>query len=106
MSRRGYSVTTLDISKTFVDIARDNANRAGVAVDVWHGDAAHMPFGDASFDLVVCMAAFKNFNDPVGAIDEMHRVLGPGAEASIYDLRKDATRHEITHTFARCNCQP
>ena len=95
MSKRGYSVTTLDISKTFVDIARDNANRAGVAVDVWHGDAAHMPFGDASFDLVVCMAAFKNFSDPVSAIDEMHRVLRPGAQASLSDLRKDATRHEI-----------
>jgi 2-polyprenyl-3-methyl-5-hydroxy-6-metoxy-1,4-benzoquinol methylase len=28
MAKRGYSVTTIDISKTFVDIARDNADRA------------------------------------------------------------------------------
>lgn len=54
-----------------------------------------MPFGDASFDLVVCMAAFKNFSDPAGAIDEMYRVLKSGGQASIFDLRKDATRDEI-----------
>lgn len=95
LAKRGYSVTALDISKSFVEIARDNADRAGVPVDVCHGDAADMPFSDASFDLVVCMAAFKNFSDPIGAIDEMHRVLKPGGQAFIFDLRKDATSDEI-----------
>jgi ubiquinone/menaquinone biosynthesis C-methylase UbiE len=95
VAKRGYSVAALDISKSFVRIARENATRAGVDVDVRVGNAAAMPFANASFDFVICTAAFKNFRDPVGAINEMHRVLKPGGEALIIDLRKDASWREI-----------
>jgi ubiquinone/menaquinone biosynthesis C-methylase UbiE len=96
LAKRGrYQVTGLDISRSFVRIARENAARAGAEIDFQHGDAAHMPFPNGSFDHVVCMAAFKNFSDPVGALNEMHRVLKPGGTASIYDLRKDASLDEI-----------
>ncbi len=90
-----YKVSGLDISRSFVRIASENARRAGVTIDFRRGDAAHMPFPDESFDFVVCTAAFKNFADPVGAIDEIHRVLKPGGKASIFDLRKDASLEEI-----------
>jgi len=89
------SVTGLDISESFVRIARQNAHKAGVAVDFRHGNVSKMPFPDASFDFVVCTAAFKNFSDPVGALNEIHRVLTPDGQASIFDLRKDASRDEI-----------
>jgi ubiquinone/menaquinone biosynthesis C-methylase UbiE len=90
-----YHVTGLDISQSFVRIAAENAREADVAVDFRHGNASHMPFAAASFDYVVCMAAFKNFADPIGALNEIHRVLKPGGRASIYDLRKDASRDAI-----------
>jgi ubiquinone/menaquinone biosynthesis C-methylase UbiE len=90
-----YSVTGLDISESFVRIALEHARKAGVAVDFRLGNASEMPFPDASFDFVVCAAAFKNFGDPIGALNEIHRVLMPGGHASIYDLRKDASRGEI-----------
>jgi ubiquinone/menaquinone biosynthesis C-methylase UbiE len=90
-----YSVTGLDISESFVRIAREHAARTGVAVDFRHGDASKMPFPDESFDFVVCTAAFKNFREPIAALNEIHRVLTPGGRASIYDLRKDASRDEI-----------
>ena len=54
-----------------------------------------MPFADEAFDLIVCRAAFKNFANPVEAMNEMHRVLKPGAHALIIDLRKDASMGEI-----------
>jgi len=95
IARSGRYVTGLDISETFVRIAREHARRAGVAVDFRLGNASAMPFPDASFDFVVCAAAFKNFSDPVGALNEIHRVLKPGGRASIYDLRKDATPGEV-----------
>jgi len=106
MARRGFEVTTIDISRSFVRIAQENTRHAGVTVDVRHGNASEMPFADASFDFVVCVAAFKNFSDPVGAIDEIYRVLRPGGQASIFDLRKDATREEIDAEVDRMHLSP
>ena len=96
-----HSVTGLDISESFVRIASENAQRANVAVAFRHGNASAMPFPDESFDCVVCSAAFKNFSDPLGALNEIHRVLRPGGHASIYDLRKDASREEIADEVQR-----
>jgi ubiquinone/menaquinone biosynthesis C-methylase UbiE len=85
----------LDISESFVRIARANACAAGVSIDFQQGNAAAMPFADQSFDFAVSQAAFKNFSDPLGALDELYRVLAPGGQASIYDLRKDASLEDV-----------
>jgi ubiquinone/menaquinone biosynthesis C-methylase UbiE len=90
-----YRVVGLDISRSFVSMAAENARRAGVPVDFRHGNAAAMPFDPDSFDFLVCRAAFKNFSEPVKALDEMHRVLKPGGEALIIDLRSDVRPAEI-----------
>ena len=96
MARLGrVHVTGLDISHTFVEIARTNAQRAGVPVTFSEGDASRMPFPDGSFDFVVCQAAFKNFSRPQAAVDEMYRVLRPGGVARIQDMRHDATNAAI-----------
>jgi ubiquinone/menaquinone biosynthesis C-methylase UbiE len=95
LAKLGYAVTGIDISKSFVRIAGRNASDAGVTIDFRRGDVARMPFVDDTFDFVVCVAAFKNFPDPVAALDEVHRVLRPGGSASIQDLRKEATDREI-----------
>ena len=88
-------VTGLDISKTFVELARKNAAEEGVRVDFKLGNAAAMPFADKSFDLLLCRAAFKNFSEPERALKEMRRVLRPGGTGVIIDLRRDASMTEI-----------
>ncbi len=98
-----FQVTGLDISRTMVEISRENAAAAGVTVDFRHGDATDMPFADGSFDLIVCQAAFKNFRRPVNALNEMHRVLRPGGRAVIQDLRKEASSSDINHEVDRQN---
>jgi ubiquinone/menaquinone biosynthesis C-methylase UbiE len=96
IAKRGnYRVVGLDISHSFVRIASENARREGVAIEFRQGNASQMPFPDESFDFVVCRAAFKNFSDPVGALNEVYRVLKPGGQASIFDLRKDASLADI-----------
>jgi ubiquinone/menaquinone biosynthesis C-methylase UbiE len=101
LARRGYRVTGLDISQTFVRIANENAAAEGVSAQFQVGNAAAMPFPDGSFDLVVCQAAFKNFTDPLGALNEAHRVLAPGGRAIINDLRSEASHSEIGEEVER-----
>jgi ubiquinone/menaquinone biosynthesis C-methylase UbiE len=97
LARRGFAVTGLDISKTFVDLGRRNAERSGVRVRFEQGNASRMPFADKSFDFLVCRAAFKNFADPSGALLEMRRVLKPGGRGLIIDLRRDASMADVAH---------
>jgi ubiquinone/menaquinone biosynthesis C-methylase UbiE len=96
LARRGhYALTGLDVSRTFVEIAGGNAAAASVKIDFRQGNASAMPLADATFDFIVCRAAFKNFSRPVEAMNEMHRVLKPGGSALIVDLRKSASMEDI-----------
>jgi len=90
-----FRITGLDISQTLVKIAHKNAVDAGVKVDFRLGNASAMPLEQDAFDFVYCAAAFKNFSEPVKALNEIHRVLRPGCEALIADLRKDTSLDEI-----------
>lgn len=90
-----FRITGLDISRTLVAIAKKNAEDSGAKVDFRLGNASAMPFEQESFDFVYCSAAFKNFLEPVKALNELYRVLRPGCEAVIADLRKDASLDEI-----------
>jgi ubiquinone/menaquinone biosynthesis C-methylase UbiE len=90
LAKRGFShITGLDISKTFVEIAAENAKSAGVRVDFIQGNASNMPFEQRTFDTIICTSAFKNFSEPVKALQEMHRVLTPHGVAWIGDMRYD-----------------
>lgn len=90
-----YQISGLDISRTFVEIAREKARSAAVEVDFQQGDVAHMPYASDTFDFIVCRAAFKNFSNPAGALNEMFRVLKNGGTALIIDLRRDAPKETV-----------
>jgi ubiquinone/menaquinone biosynthesis C-methylase UbiE len=91
-----YAITGLDISHTFVKMAAKKAVQAGVKVDFKQGSASKMPLQSNSFDFLLCRAAFKNFADPVGALQEMSRVLRPGGHGLIIDLKRDASPDEVS----------
>lgn len=90
-----YQISGLDISRTFVGIAREKARAAAVEVDFQQGDVAHVPYESDLFDFIVCRAAFKNFSNPARALNEMYRVLKCGGTALIIDLRRDAPKETI-----------
>jgi ubiquinone/menaquinone biosynthesis C-methylase UbiE len=95
LAKRGLPVSAVDISRTFVEIARSNAAAEGVDVRFQLGNAAALPLEDASVDFVVCRAAFKNFSEPQKALMEMRRVLRPGGQALLIDMRRDASMAEV-----------
>lgn len=101
-----YKITGLDISRTFVEIASRNATEAGVMVDFRQGNASDMPFAGQSFDFVLCRAAFKNFSQPLRALEEMHRVLRAGGSAMIIDLRRDASREAVDQAVEEMHLGP
>jgi ubiquinone/menaquinone biosynthesis C-methylase UbiE len=90
-----YKIVGVEISKTFVDIARDNAREAGVDVDFRQGSASDIRFPDNSFHAIVCTAAFKNFREPQLALAEMYRVLRPEGTVLIVDMNRAATNAQV-----------
>ena len=95
LAKRGLDVQAVDISETFVEIARKNAASDGVGVVFMHGNASELPVIKESVDFVVCRAAFKNFTEPVKAMREMLRVLKPGGTALLIDMRRDVSIEEL-----------
>jgi len=91
-----FAITGMDLSETFVKMAAEKAEAAGVKIDFVRGSASKMPFAADSFDFLLCRAAFKNFADPVGALHEMCRVLRPGGRGLLIDLSGDARPEEVS----------
>jgi ubiquinone/menaquinone biosynthesis C-methylase UbiE len=86
-----YKITGMDISKDLVEICKRNAREAGVQIDFQQGNVSNMPFQSNVFNLIICVLAFKNFKEPLKALEEMHRVLKPGGIALIMDLNRKAS---------------
>ncbi|HUH95737.1 MAG TPA: class I SAM-dependent methyltransferase [Anaerolineales bacterium] len=86
-----YKIRGIDISKDLVEIARKNAKEAGVDIDFRQGNVSNLPFPENEFNFIICVLAFKNFKEPLKALQEMHRVLKPGATALIMDLNREAS---------------
>jgi SAM-dependent methyltransferase len=69
----------VDLNEAMLTIAR----RVRPDVEWRQGDAAALPFPDASFDRVLCQMALMFFPDRPGAIREMRRVATPGATVAV-----------------------
>jgi SAM-dependent methyltransferase len=84
----GVRVTGVDLAPDMVQRAAKLAAGSGVAdwVAFVVGDVAALPFGDASFDVVVSTLSAHHWPDPAGSLAEIYRVLRLGGTARIYDL--------------------
>lgn len=71
LEEQGFCVTGLDFS--FQSLSR--LNQATNTIRLIQADAATLPFGSASFDVVTCMGAWRHFSDPQRVLHEICRVL-------------------------------
>jgi ubiquinone/menaquinone biosynthesis C-methylase UbiE len=78
-------LTGLDLSTEMLEIARKRAADLGREIELREGDAHALPFGNESFDSVVCTYSLCNIPDPGRAVSEMKRVLRPGGELILVD---------------------
>lgn len=97
LAKKGFNLTGVEISSDFVKIEKNNAKEANVTVDFKEGNASNIPCEGNSFDFVVCSAAFKNFKEPVKALNEMHRVLKQGGTSLIIDMNYDSTPEDLNN---------
>jgi len=95
LAKRGFSVTGVELSPDFVEIEKRNARDEGVSVDFKKGNASALPFQDGIFDFIICSAAFKNFSEPLKAMQEMFRVLKLNGAALILDMNRNNTKEDI-----------
>jgi len=78
LARRGAHATGLDLSAAQLELARKHLADGGIEASLVQGSAEELPFGDESFDLVMCDHGALSFADPRAAIPEVARVLRPG----------------------------
>lgn len=78
-------VTGLELSPEMLAVARQRAAELGLTVELREGDAAQLPYADASYDTVLCALALCSIPDPARALAEMHRVLVPGGRLLLLD---------------------
>jgi ubiquinone/menaquinone biosynthesis C-methylase UbiE len=76
---RGASALGLDFAAEAVTLAR----RAVPGAEFVEGDAAALPFADASFDAVTCGYGLMHLPDPARALSEMRRGLRPGGRMAV-----------------------
>ena len=86
------SITCVDLTPEMLDIARAKLANAP-DVRFLAADAQNLsPFGDGSFDLVVCAFGFRNFPDKAKALAECRRILAPGGELVVLELFRPRSR--------------
>jgi len=98
----------IDRVPAMLDIAKANIGQQATLLE---GEAEHLPFDDAGFDLITTSNALHYFTDVTAALQEMRRVISPGGNLVITDWCRNYfwmrllnlilpwTEHAHVHTF-------
>jgi len=99
LAARAAHVTAIDLTAAMLREGKAQADaRAEGNLLFEVGDAAHLPYLDASFDVVVCRLAIHHFPQPRAPVAEMVRVCRPGGQIVVVDLAAEpGTRQASDH---------
>jgi len=96
-------VVGVDLTPELLALGATRLRDAGITnVLLQEGNAATLPFVDASFDLVMCRTAIHHMGDPIASIAEMARVCKPAGRVVVSDLvAPDADVRDAFDDFQR-----
>lgn len=86
----------IDISPAMVDTAIANAVNSGLLrrVHFRYGSAERIPFTENCFDLVLATLTLHHWARAENCLKEVLRVLMPGGELWVYEIKKDLTKED------------
>ena len=80
-------VCGIDLTQEMVDRARENLSRAGIGgFEVRKVDSESIPYGNASFDVVISNGVINLSPHKQACFREIHRVLKPGGRFQFADV--------------------
>ena len=82
-ARAGAVVTGVDIADRLIDTAKQLGAEAGLSARFEVGDAEHLPYPDASFDVVASSVGVMFAPDHAAAARELGRVCRPGGRLGL-----------------------
>lgn len=83
----------VDVAEEMIRTAADNLSTLGLGkVRFLKGDARRLPFEDGSVGFLVSTLSLHHWADPVASFVEFHRVLRPGGQVVVVDVRRDCPR--------------
>ena len=94
-ARGGARVTGIDVASAAIELAQGCCRAAGVEETLLEADGAHLPFADATFDLVYCHGVLSFVRDPGRVVAEAHRVLRPGGRAILMVYNRRSWMHVL-----------
>jgi ubiquinone/menaquinone biosynthesis C-methylase UbiE len=88
----GLKVIGVDISEEMTATAANNVSvlRLDEQVSFRLGDSQRLPFENGEVDFIVSSLSLHHWSEPEQALQEIIRVLRPGGQFLIFDLRRDA----------------
>ncbi len=76
----GADVHAVDLTLAAVELCRKRFAQAGLKGAFTEIDGNHLPYPDATFDIVCSMGVLHHVADPRPMVDEIYRALKPGGE--------------------------
>lgn len=86
LAKCGAETTGLDFSPQMLEVAGRRNQSSNP--QFLQGDAQHLPFPDASFDIVTVGYGLRNLTRWESGVEEMYRVAKPGARLLVLDFGK------------------
>ncbi|MEO8020671.1 bifunctional demethylmenaquinone methyltransferase/2-methoxy-6-polyprenyl-1,4-benzoquinol methylase UbiE [Polaromonas sp.] len=99
-------VVHTDINEAMLREGRNRMLDAGKILPTTVCDAEHLPFSDASFDLVTVAFGLRNMTHKDDALKEMNRVLKPGGKLLVLEFSKIAKPLEKVYDWYSFNVLP